>query len=136
MKFDTQDLDQEIWDARARAEALQIFSKDSTSRGRSLEEIVDTVKYGHAAELYLIEHCGFTDDKRPYKDVLDPNGKQVEVKVTSGIHNVPYVLEKCNNDAKDKWRNYATILYIWINDKTNTVYNLHGIYHWNGKEFK
>ena len=136
MKFNAKtDLDGQALYARAEAEAKLIFRKDSTRRGRSLEQIIETVLYGHAAELYLIEHHNFKDDTHEYKDVIDTDGNQVEVKVTEGEYYVPHVLARCNDAAKETWRKYPEILYVFIGDKETCDYYLHGIYHYNGKQF-
>jgi hypothetical protein len=136
MKFNAKtDLDPARLYNRAETEAKLIHSKPSTARGRSLENIIETVMYGHAAELYLIDHESFSDDPREYKDVIDTEGNQVEVKVTEGEYYVPYVLQRCNDAAIETWRKYPEILYIFIGNKETYDYELHGIYHWNSKQF-
>ena len=136
MKFNAKnDLDPVRLYNRAEAEAKLIYSKPSTQRGRTLENIIETVMYGHAAELYLIDHEGFKDDTREYKDVVDLDGNDVEVKVTEGEHYVSYVLDRCNAAAMETWRKYPEKLYIFIGDKESCDYHLHGIYEWNGKQF-
>ena len=136
MKFNAKtDLDsQELYD-RAKAEAELIYRKDSTRQGRSLEQIIETVLYGHAAELYLIKHHRFEDDSHEYKDVIDTNGTQVEVKVTEGEYYVSHVLARCNDAAKETWRKYPEVLYVFIGNKETYDYHLHGIYHYDGKQF-
>lgn len=136
MKFNAiNDLNGDELRERAEAEAKLIHAKPSTARGRKLEEITEMVLYGHAAELYLIKYQGFTDDPHEYKDVIDTNGNPVEVKVTEGAYYVSHVLARCNDAAKETWRNYPEILYIFIGNKETYDYHLHGIYHWNGEEF-
>ena len=136
MQFNAKnDLDSVRLYNRAEAEAKLIHKKPSTARGRSLKEIIETVMYGHAAELYLLDHKGFRDDTREYKDVIDPEGNDVEVKVTEGKHYVPYVLDRCNAAAMETWRKYPEKLYIFIGNKESCDYHLHGIYEWNGEQF-
>lgn len=134
MQFNVTELDSGLLKERSFEEASIIHSKASTARGRSLEEIAATTMYGHAAECYLLE-LGFDDDPRPYKDVIDPAGNPVEVKVTEGDYYVPYVLKRCNEAASQKWREYPEILYIFIGDKKTGDYHLEGIYNWNGTQF-
>lgn len=135
MKFNVRDIDHDLLKKRARAEARAIFLKESTRKNRTEEEIIATVMYGHAAEVYLIQYQGFKDDERPYKDVFDPNGKDVEVKVTESEQFVPYVVGRCNNDAKDKWRKYPKKLYVFIGDRHTLDYHLYSTYSYNGTEF-
>ena len=135
MKFNAiVDVDRIALTERSFAEAKLIYGKESTRRGRFLEDIVETCMYGHAAELYLISQ-GFTDDPAPYRDVFDPEGNPVEVKVTEGEYYVPYVLERANAAAREAWRKYPKLLYVFIGDKNTLDYHLHGIYLWNGEKF-
>jgi hypothetical protein len=129
------DIDLVYLKERASKEAKLIFSKESTRQGRSFIDILATTMYGHAAEVYLIQHQKFKDDPRPFKDVIDLNGKNVEVKVTECKEYVPYVLARCEKYASEKWRNYPAIVYIFINNKRDMMYNLEGVYHWNGINF-
>ena len=133
MKFKRSDLDQEFLYTRAYAEAEKIFAKETTRRGRSVDEIVTTCMYGHAAEVYLMS-LGYIDDTRPYKDLFEPDNTSIEVKVTEHIGNVSYVLDRCKKCIlEEKWRKHPTRVYVWINDKKSDEYTLHGIYDWNGR---
>lgn len=135
MKFHISEIDHDLLKKRAREEARQIFLKESTRQNRTEDEIVATVLYGQAAEVYLIQHQGFKDDERPYKDVLDPNGKDVEVKVTESEQFVPYVVGRCNEAALQKWRKYPKKLYVFIGDRHTLDYHLYSTYSYNGTEF-
>jgi hypothetical protein len=136
MKFNAiTDLNSDELYSRARREAELIYKKSSTRRNRSLEEIIETTIYGHAAELYLIKHHGFVDDIRDYKDLFDLENNSIEIKVTSKKYFVPYVLSRCNGDAKEVWKKYPKILYIFIGNKKTNDYYLEGIYEWNGRKF-
>ena len=135
MKFNAADLDPELFLLRASAEAEEIYSKPSSAHGRSKQKILELVLYGHAAEVYLIQHKNFKDDLRPYKDVIDPEGNCVEVKVTEGEHYVQFVLDRANKAKGEEWRKFPEILYIFIGDKNTADYELYNIYFWNGKKF-
>ena len=137
MKFNAKQLDGATLRSRAEAEALLINSSASSSRGRSYEKILETTIYGHAAELYLIQEESHTDDPREYKDVFDPDGNPVEVKVTGHPGNVPSVLARANEKKlHGRFRqNFPNILYVFIGNKITCDYHLHGIYKWNGIAF-
>ena len=136
MKFNViNDLNKDLLKQRAYAEASEIFSKESTRHDRSIEEIRETVLYGQAAEVYLMQYHNFTDDSRPYKDVFNSDGIPVEVKVTEGEYYVPYVIQRCEVSAIEKWRQYPKIVYVFIGNKSSLEYNLHGVYNWNGTNF-
>ena len=136
MTFDVSDIqDKSEWKERAMTEAKAIHSKPSTARDRTLNEIYETCLYGHAPEQYLIE-TGWMDDERPYKDLIDPQGDEVEIKVTEKEEFVPYVLARCQTAKLETWRNYPDIVYIFINNKQETEYVHEGTYLWNGNKFK
>jgi hypothetical protein len=135
MKFNARELDQDLYVRRAKEEASQIYAKPDTRRGRSFVNILQTTLYGHAPEVYLIDRCGFTDDERPYKDVIDTDGNYVEVKATKGDYYVPYVLKRANEAKQITWKKYPDILYIFIGDKKTADYELEGVYKWNGTQF-
>jgi len=135
MSFNFDDIkNKDEWRERAMNEAKQIHSKPSTARGRTLNEIYETCLYGHAPEQYLIE-TGWEDDERPYKDLIDPQGDPVEIKVTEKEEFVPYVLARCQTAKLEKWRNYPDIVYIFINNKKETSYRHQGTYIWNEKKY-
>lgn len=136
MNFDAAtDIDLELLKVRARKEAELIYSKESTRQGRTLLEIFVTTMYGHAAEVYLMQHQKFKDDIRAFHDVIDTNNNYVEVKVTEGIYFVKYVLKRATEKRLKRYMEFPDILYIFINNKKDTMYNLYGIYDWNGTEF-
>lgn len=135
MKFNARDLNQDLYVRRAKEEASQIFAKDDTRKGRSFVTILQTTLYGHAPEVYLIDKCGFTDDERPYKDVIDTDGNYVEVKTTEGDYYVPYVLKRANEAKRQTWKKYPDILYIFVGNKQTADYELEGVYTWNGTRF-
>lgn len=129
------DIDVELLKERSYAEAAEIFVKESTRGNRTIEDVRAATMYGHAAEVYLIQHHNFKDDPRPFKDLFNTIGKPVEVKVTEFIHYVPHVIRRCEEYAREKWRQYPAIVYIFIGNKSSLEYNLYGIYHWNGSNF-
>lgn len=135
MNFNASQLDTNFYLTRAKTEANEIFSNENTRRGRSFQNILETTLYGHAAEVYLIQECGFEDDERKYKDLFDINGSSVEIKVTEGDYYVPYVLERAEKAKSQTWRGYPDILYVFIGDKKSADYKLNGIYKWNKKRF-
>ena len=93
-EFNVRDLDATVLKERAEAEATEIYSKDSTRKGRTLEEITLATMYGHAAEVWLLQN-GFKDDTRKYKDLFEPDGTPIEVKVTQTDRYIPDVLNRC-----------------------------------------
>ena len=135
MNFNAADLNPKLYLERADKEANEIFSKESTRKGRTKAQILETVLYGHAAEVFLMEYYDFKDDDRKYKDLFDKEGNSIEVKVTEGDYYVPYVLKRAVEAKQKKWMKFSNILYIFIGNKTTADYFLHGIYKWDNKKF-
>lgn len=135
MKFNVKDLDIDFLKDRARKEADLILQSETKTCGRTPVQVMMDCLYGQAAECYLLQYEGFTDDSQEYKDVKDKNRKSVEVKVTSKESYVEYVLKRCNEAAKQKWRKYPSHLLIFIGNKTTLDYHLYGHYCYNGTEF-
>ena len=139
MMFFKEDLDNERLYDRARDEAVQIFEKPSTRKGRTLEKIIETVEYGHTAEWFLIEKMGYMDNPLKYHDVIDPDGNWVEVKVTKIPQYVPSVLHRLNEHRRnlEQWgKRAADRAIIFTNDPAqDTIYKLAGYFEWNGFNF-
>ena len=93
--------------AKAKVESQLIFDKESTRKGRTLNDITVTNMYGLAAEQFLIEKCNFTDNPLPYQDVISPEGIDVEVKVTKVFNYIPDVLRR----LKEKRKKYPSLYF-------------------------
>ena len=138
------DLDQNFWINRAKAEARDIFNKKGPRRGRSLETIEKTTKYGHAPECLLIKEYGFTDDIRKFKDLFDKEGREVEIKVRANKEAVEQCLIECAQIKNEKsqfpphkknWRNFPDIIYMFIGNFKTGDYYLENVYKWDGHKF-
>ena len=137
MKFNAKtDLDPRELLMRASTEAKLIYKKPSTRKGRTLQQITEACLRGHAAELYLIKYQNFSDDLREYKDLFDPSEESTEIKVTEGEYYVPYVLNRCNQAAAEKWRKYPKKLMIFIDDSKTNDYYLYNTYEYINFEFR
>ena len=134
--FDVRDLDQEFLRNRSEKEAKRIFNKESTRKGRSYIEILKTVMYGQASEVFMLSQ-GYKNNPQPYQDILEKSDEEPsEVKTTEKEAYIPDVLRRCKNIIdNDKWRNHPKIVHIWINNKKDFIYKYYGKYVYNGKEF-
>jgi hypothetical protein len=131
--FDSSVLSRDKVYQRAYKESLAIYAKESTRKGRTLDQILTESMRGHYAEVWLMEN-GYMDDDRPYKDLFEPDGTPIEIKVTKCESYVRYVLDRC----KDKFKmgiNIAPKIYIFLNEPESTLYEFHGIFYWNGMKF-
>ena len=137
-RFNINDLDQEALETKAKEEADGVWcdGKGPQVKGRTYEKLLADCKRGNAAERYLIEKQGFTNDPRPFKDVFDPNDVSIEVKVTTSDWVADkYTIPKCNADRKMAWLKFSDIVYLFINPKDTEDYYLHKILTWDGHKF-
>ena len=132
MKFDALlDLDRSAWFAKALEEAHMIHQREYN---RDNGEIMEKCVYGAAAEQWLIQHREHENDVRPFKDVLDPVGRGVEVKTTSREKYVDNVLQRANESAVQPWRDFEKRLYIFVGCPRTYKYEFHSIHNWSVKD--
>ncbi len=117
---------------RALNEAKKISQNYSfKSSGRTWEDLLRQTRRGHAAEVYLIDILGWKDDEREYKDVIDPDGYPVEIKVTGNKSNVPVMLENFTRyKTHEDWKDWPDHLIIFINPENSSEYSYYGRYQW------
>jgi len=131
MRFNAlEDIDREAWLTRAICDALAIQRSDP---GRPIGNILDRCLYGTAAEQWLIEHSGFTNNDEKYQDLLDEFHNRVEIKTTGCVNYVPFVLERLEENAKEPWRNVPETVMVFIGDDKTFEYELHATYDFNQK---
>ena len=88
--------------------------------------------------LSQLKKQGFTNDERKFKDVFDPSGASVEVKVTTSTWTADkFTIPACNEarGQKNNWRNFSDIVYLFINPKESDDYSLYKILTWDGHKF-
>lgn len=136
--FNISELDQEALDKKAKEEADGVWMDGNGPQvhGRTYKKLLEDCKRGDAAEHYLIEKQGFTNDDRPFKDVFDPSGASVEVKVTTSTWTADkFTIPACNKARKLTYRNFSDIVYLFINPKESDDYSLYKILTWDGHKF-
>ena len=111
--------------------------KGSRINGRNKEQIYNDTYRGLAAEHYLIEHQGFTNNSEHCQDVLDPDGNRVEVKVTVSEKTMQSNTIPRLNLLK-KWypKTYPDTAYVFFNNyHRDNNYVFGGVLVWNGKTY-
>ena len=136
--FNINDIDTIKLHDRATNEAKKIASNTSFKMsGRTYEDLIQQTRRCHAAELYLIDVLGWDDDEREYKDVVDPDGYPVEVKVTGKEENISIMLQRFTNIKENQeWMEWPDSLIIFINPPDSNNYSYHGRYEWYKNQWK
>jgi hypothetical protein len=81
MQFTESDIkDKKFLEEQIENESQGLFSKETTRRGRSIEEIRTRVRQGKIAEVWLTETGKFKLSNDKYHDLVDLEGNFVEVK--------------------------------------------------------
>ena len=123
---------------RATEEAKKIATNTSFKMsGRTYEDLIRQCRRGHAAEIYLIDVLGWDDDEREYKDVIDPDGLPVEIKVTGHEGNIPSMLERFTDIKENQqWMDWPDHLIIFINPEDSNEYSYYGRYEWKNNQWR
>lgn len=73
-------------------EAQRLYSSLKARKGRTIEEIRNSVRIGKVAEVWLIENYDFKQALDVYHDLIDKDGNYVEVKAYNVYSsNAPHV---------------------------------------------
>lgn len=86
--------DVNINESRLEKETDSIYKNPAHRGNRTYDQVKTTVKLGHSLEQFLIDNHDFKDDKRPYMDVIAPDGATVDCKVTFDEKNVDRMVMK------------------------------------------
>ena len=138
-QFELKDLDLDKLEKETILLVDQIWDDGKGSRinGRSKEQIYNDTYRGLAAEHYLIEYQGFTNNPEHCQDVLDPNGNRIEVKVTVSEKTMKSsTIPRLNNLKKWYPKTYQDIAYVFFNNHhRDNNYVFGNVLVWNGKTY-
>ena len=71
------------------------------------------------------------------KEIINPDGLPVEVKVTSKETNIPFMIERFTDIKENqKWMEWPDHLVIFINPDDSNEYLYHGRYEWKKNEWR
>ena len=130
MKFKLTDLDESMLDNSVNREAPGIIANNTD--GRSDAQVLTDTQKGHAAEVYLRQYQGYTENPRKYHDLIDSNNNETEVKVVPKyIKNLGWVESDPNDININKWTkayiknggyNYARKLVVFTEENGEFEY--------------
>jgi len=144
-KFKISDLDQETLEAKIDSELELIWSNPNSRVGlhsgksRSKEHVRRDIRQGLAAEQYLIEKLGFTNDTRSFRDVYNEAGIPFEVKTASSRDKISNHLEKCKKLKgwyPETFPDHVCMFNVDIQTSDDYSYEFEGVYEWNGSSFE
>lgn len=97
-----------------------IYNKESTRKGRTYEQVLESTIMGHKLEQYLLDNNDFIDDERKYMDLLSPSGASVDCKVVTNWHSgtAKYLVDKILARASFS----PKINYVVIYQNINGIY--------------
>lgn len=130
--FNQTDIDPKRLYARAKAESEKITWNPNN---RTREQILLDCMMGQCAELYLIDKCGYTDNPNGFMDVFDLEGREIEVKVTRGEHNIKFMLGDLLVRKIEWGYHVADIVYFYLYDPKSGVYTFCREYNFNGTDY-
>jgi hypothetical protein len=84
--------DKSYLEEQIELEAQRLYTSPKARKGRSIEEIRESVRRGKVAEVWLIENYSFKTAPDIYHDLIDRDGNYVEVKAYNVYSsNAPHV---------------------------------------------
>lgn len=136
--FNINMIDAQYLNDRSINEAKKIKkNKSFILSGRSYDDLLTRTRQGHAAEVFLIEWCGFIDDIRDYHDVCHGDNTPVEVKVIGSVEYLDLNLERWAWDKiNNPWKDWPDELMIWKNKYPDPEYKFLGHYKWSKNKWK
>ena len=130
--FNQKDIDPKRLYDRAFKESEKITWNPNN---RTPEKILEDCMMGQCAELYLIDKCGYTDNPNGFMDVFDLEGRESEVKVTRGAHNVKFMLGDLLVRKVEWGYHVANIVIVYLYDPKTGDYTFLNEYNFNGTDY-
>ena len=130
--FNQKDIDPKRLYDRAFKESEKITWNPNN---RTKQRILEDCMMGQCAELYLLDKCGYTDNPNGFMDVFDLEGREIEVKVTRGAHNVKFMLGDLLVRKVEWGYHVANIVIVYLYDPKTGDYTFLNEYNFNGTDY-
>ncbi len=118
--FNTNQLDQRKLNAFANRETKNLYASPKARKGRSYLEIFETVIFGAAAEMAMIDLFGAKNNPEKYGDIIF-EGQKVEIKTWSK----PWT-DRAKQTSRSRVKSYnpSEIMMFWhTKDGKNYIYD-------------
>jgi len=101
---------------------------------RSDTRVYNDTYNGLAAEHYMVEEYGYTNDDRKYKDLFAPCGTSVEIKSGSSEETIQKHIETLT-ERKSWGPKYDISDYVICFLRDNKTYTCHSLWQWDGNNY-
>ena len=128
--FELSDIDLDALEKHVSEEYEKFLNNPNDTRSEN--QIYFDTYNGLAAEHYMIEEYGYTNDDRPYKDLFAPCGTSVEVKSAAHLETLQRQLESLKE--RKGW-GYDVADYVISFLRDDKSYTCHSLWQWNGKDY-
>ena len=130
--FELSDIDLDVLEKHVAEEYVKFLDNPNDSRPQ--KQIYFDTYNGLAAEHYMVEEYGYTNDDRPYKDVFSPCGISVEVKSAASEETLQGQIASLK-ERKSWGPKYDISDYVICFLRDNKSYTCHSLWQWNGNDY-
>ena len=133
--FSIADLDLDKLEKHTLEEYVLFLDKSGDTR--SDDQIYNDTFNGLAAEHYMMDTYGYTNDDRKYKDLFSPCGTSVEIKTAAseeGLQNQVNSLKERKNYPKEWGFDISDYVISFL--RNGNDYVCHALWEWNGDSYE
>ena len=127
--FSIADLDLDKLEKHTLQEYVLFLNKPGDKR--SEDQIRSDTFNGLAAEHYMMDTYGYTNDNRKYKDLFSPCGKSVEIKTATSEERILKVISQLTE--RKSWANISNYVIAFL--RQGNDYVCHSLWEWNGQNY-
>jgi hypothetical protein len=98
---------------------------------RSKDQIYNDTFNGLAAEHYMMDTYGYTNDNRKYKDLFSPCRTSVEIKTATSEKRILKVISDLTE--RKSWANISNYVIAFL--RHGNDYVCHSLWEWNGQNY-
>lgn len=127
--FSIADLDLDKLEKHTLQEYVLFLGKPGDKR--SDEQIRSDTFNGLAAEHYMMDNYGYTNDNRKYKDLFSPCGSSVEIKTATSEERILKVIRQLTK--RKSWAGISNHVIAFL--RQGNDYVCHSLWEWNGQYY-
>lgn len=128
--FSIADLDLDKLEKHTLEEYVLFLGKSGDTR--SEEQIYNDTFNGLAAEHYMMDTYGYTNDERKYKDLFSPCGVSVEIKTAASEEGLENQINSLTE--RKSWADISDYVISFLRNENDYV--CHALWEWNGDSYE